>query len=72
MKKPKSVSREGVVLSKEGSIKLMTEERINWYLREMDNPAFWNRFAPEERAALKEKLTLSLNFYKIPVPHGLK
>ena len=53
-------------------IKLMTEERVNWYLREMDNPIFWNRFTKEEREALKEKLILSLNYYKIPIPDELK
>ncbi len=51
---------------------LMTEERVNWYLRQLDNPSFYSRFTRKEWDALKEKLILSLNFYKIPIPDELK
>jgi len=60
-------------LSDEGSIKLMTEERVNWYLRQLDNPSFriglvkdgvWDE--------IKQKLIQSLEFYKIDIPDILK
>jgi len=47
----------------------MSEERINWYLVQLDNPAFRMGLAKagiwEE---IKEKLILSMNYYKIPIP----
>ena len=60
-------------MSDEGSIKLMTEERVNWYLRQLDNPSFriglvkdgvWDE--------IKQKLIQSLEFYKIDIPDILK
>ena len=47
----------------------MSEERVNWYLVQLDNPAFRMGLVKagiwEE---IKEKLILSMNYYKIPIP----
>jgi hypothetical protein len=52
---------------------LMTEERVNWYLRQLDNPAFIMGLARDGIwDAIKEKLILSLNFYGIEIPESLK
>jgi hypothetical protein len=54
-------------------IKLMSEERVNWYLRQLDNPAFRMGLVRDGIwEPIKEKLIRSLNFYKIPIPDGLK
>ena len=54
-------------------IKLMTEERVNWYLRQIDNPAFRMGLVRDGIwEPIKEKLILSLNYYKIPIPDVLK
>jgi hypothetical protein len=51
----------------------MSQERVLWYLVQLDNPAFrmglvrdgiWDE--------IKEKLILSLKFYKIDIPDALK
>ena len=54
-------------------MKLMSEERVNWYLMQLDNPAFRMGLL-RDRAwePVKEKLIQSLNFYKIPIPDELK
>ena len=68
-----NVSRKGAVLFNKESIKFMSEERVNWYLVQLDNPAF--RMGLTRDGAwepIKEKLILSLNFYKIPIPDTLK
>jgi len=53
--------------------KLMSEERVNWYLRQIDNPAFRMGMVRDGVwEPVKEKLILSLNFYKIPIPDELK
>ena len=52
---------------------LMTEERVNWYLRNLNNPAFIMGMVRDGVwHAIKEKLILSFNFYKIPIPDELK
>jgi hypothetical protein len=52
---------------------LMSEERVNWYLRQLDNPAFRMGLVRDGvREPVKEKLILSLNFYKIPIPDELR
>ncbi len=54
-------------------IKLMSEERVNWYLRQLDNPAFRMGLVRDGVwEPVKEKLILSLNLYKIDIPDGLK
>jgi len=54
-------------------IKLMSEERVNWYLREIDNPAFRMGLVKDGIwEVIKEKLILSLNYYKIEIPEVLK
>lgn len=54
-------------------IKLMTEERVSWYLRQLDNPALIMGLVRDGVwEPVKEKLILSLNFYKIPIPDELK
>lgn len=51
----------------------MTEERVNWCLRELDNPGFSVGLTEDGMwEAVKEKLMLSLKFYKIPIPDKLK
>ena len=51
----------------------MSEERVNWYLRQIDNPAFRMGLVRDGVCEpVKEKLILSLNFYKIPIPEVLK
>ena len=68
-----NVSRRGAVLFKKESIKLMTEERVNWYLVQLDNPSFRMGLVRDGVwEPIKEKLILSLNFYKIPIPDALK
>jgi hypothetical protein len=53
--------------------KLMTEKRVNWYLRQLDKPAFRMGLVRDGIwEPIKEKLILSLNFYKIPIPDELK
>lgn len=52
---------------------LMTEERVNWYLNQLDNPAFIMGLVRDGVwDTIKEKLILSLNFYGIPIPDELK
>ena len=54
-------------------INLMTEERVNWYLVQLDNPAFRIGLVRDWIwKPIKEKLIRSLNFYKIPIPDDLK
>jgi hypothetical protein len=54
-------------------IKLMSEERVNWYLVQLDNPAFRMGLVKDGIwEPIKEKLILSLNYYKIPIPEGLE
>ena len=60
-------------MSNEGSIKLMTEERVNWYLRQLDNPSFRMGLVKDGVwGPVKEKLILSLKFYKLDIPDILK
>ncbi len=55
------------------SIEPMSQERINWYLRQLDNPAFRMGLVKDGIwEPIKEKLIKSLKFYKIPIPEGLK
>ena len=68
-----NVSRKGAVLLNKESIKLMSEDRVNWYLVQLDNPAFRMGLVRDGIwEPVKEKLILSLNFYKIPIPDTLK
>ena len=68
-----NVSRKGAVLFNKESIKFMSEERVNWYLVQLDNPAFRMGLVRDGIwEPVKEKLILSLNFYKIPIPDTLK
>jgi hypothetical protein len=53
-------------------IKLMPEERVNWYLVQIDNPAFIVGLVRDGIwEPIKEKLILSLTLYKIPIPDEL-
>ena len=53
--------------------KLMTEERVNWYLRQLENPPWRMGLTRDGNwEEIKEKLTSSLNIYKIPIPDTLK
>ena len=54
-------------------IKLISEDKVNWYLRQLDNPAFRMGLVKDGIwDAVKKKLIQSLNFYKIPIPDELK
>jgi len=51
----------------------MTEEKVNWYLRQIDNPAFIMGLVRDGVwGPVNEKLILSLNFYKMDIPDVLK
>ncbi len=55
------------------TIKFMSEERVNWYLTQIENPAYMMGMVRDGVwEPVKEKLILSLNFYKIPIPDELK
>ena len=52
---------------------LMSEERVNWYLRQLDNPAFIMGLVRDGIwDAIKEKLVYSLRFYDIGIPDELQ
>ena len=54
-------------------IKLMSEDRVNWYLRQLDNPAFIMGLVRDGVwGPVNEKLILSLNFYKMDIPDVLE
>ena len=53
--------------------RLMTEEKVNWYLRQIDNPAFIMELVRDGVwGPVNEKLILSLDFYKMDIPDVLK
>ena len=72
--------KEGVDMSKKlrtptrpKSKELMSQERVLWYLEQVDNPAFRMGLVRDGIwEPIKKKLIRSLKFYKIDIPDILK